>query len=364
MRTRTQFLSSFLLSAVFCISAGDFSAFAAPAPNAPSTGVQKSTPAAYQISGPFCNENLAVFLIKGKDKVKGQVLTLEEALAQKQVIVEETSDVNLLRVQNRSEQYVFLQSGDIVRGGKQDRAIQYDMMLAPKSGKISLPVFCVEHGRWQKRGQEGASSFSRSENALAGKELKLAAKKYGDQGSVWNNVSTVQGKLSRRIGAPVSSDASPSSFELTMDNEKVKSSTKQHISKLAEIVKGQSDVIGYAFAVNGKINSADVYASNALFQKLWPKLLKSTAAEAVAEADGKTNGSNAKLTSPKIEEVQKFLADAETKPSVRKTDSRDSEMTEQESSSSLLYQTKWYSAPREYKILDDQPVIHKNYIKK
>ena len=31
------------------------------------------------------------------------------------------------------------------------------------------------------------------------------------------------------------------------------------------------------------INSADVYASRALFVKLWPKLLKASAVEAVAE---------------------------------------------------------------------------------
>ena len=31
------------------------------------------------------------------------------------------------------------------------------------------------------------------------------------------------------------------------------------------------DVVGYVFAVNGKINSADLYPSNALFRKMWRK---------------------------------------------------------------------------------------------
>jgi hypothetical protein len=48
---------------------------------------------------------------------------------------------------------------------------------------------------------------------------------------------------------------------------------------------GQSDVIGYAFAVNGRVNSAEVYASGDLFRKLWPKLLKASAVEAVAELE-------------------------------------------------------------------------------
>lgn len=47
--------------------------------------------------------------------------------------------------------------------------------------------------------------------------------------------------------------------------------------------EGVGGVIGFAFAINGKINSADFYASHALFVKLWPKLLKSSAVEALAE---------------------------------------------------------------------------------
>ena len=56
-----------------------------------------------------------------------------------------------------------------------------------------------------------------------------------------------------------------------------------YIKKLSGIIDGKSDVIGYAFAVNGKISSSDVYGSNALFRQLWPKLLKASAVEAIAE---------------------------------------------------------------------------------
>jgi hypothetical protein len=57
---------------------------------------------------------------------------------------------------------------------------------------------------------------------------------------------------------------------------------------LAPIIDGadaRGDVIGYAFAINGKVNSADLYGSKPLFRKLWPKLLKASAVEAVAEFD-------------------------------------------------------------------------------
>ena len=44
-------------------------------------------------------------------------------------------------------------------------------------------------------------------------------------------------------------------------------------------------MIGFVFAINGKLNSGDVYASPDLFAKMYPKLLHAAALEAVAERD-------------------------------------------------------------------------------
>lgn len=318
-----------------------------------------------RVSQAFCSDNLAVYLIHGKDKIQNQkILTLEEALEKKLVAVEETSDVNNLRVSNKSDSIVFLQSGDIVRGGKQDRAIQYDMMLAPRAKNLPLQVFCVEHGRWQQRGPEPEAQFSKSQNQLASKDLKLAAKKIGSQGSVWEKVSSFQGALSQRLGSSVCAPPSPSSLELSFDNSKLKAASGAHEEKLKGIINGQTDVVGYAFAINGKINSADVYASNELFKKLWPKLLKASATEAVAE---KAKGSSA---APAPNEILRFLSEAENKPCQSKAKNQISETTEQESSSSLVYKTRWYSAPARVQVLQAKPQVsdyrdvHVNYLAK
>ena len=44
--------------------------------------------------------------------------------------------------------------------------------------------------------------------------------------------------------------------------------SKKRIKALSGILQNKSDVIGYVFAINGHVNSADVYASRALFAKL------------------------------------------------------------------------------------------------
>jgi hypothetical protein len=72
---------------------------------------------------------------------------------------------------------------------------------------------------------------------------------------------------------------------LTLEDDKVDQKVERYIRKLSPIIGGDggAPVIGYAFAINGKVNSADLYGSKALFRKLWPKLLKANAIEAVAE---------------------------------------------------------------------------------
>jgi hypothetical protein len=105
----------------------------------------------------------------------------------------------------------------------------------------------------------------------------------GNQGIVWSEVSAFQQKLMTNAGADVRAKASPSSLQLTLENKKVNEALDQYTQKLTPILEGHKDVIGYAFAINGKVNSAEVYGSAALFQELWPKLLRANATEALAE---------------------------------------------------------------------------------
>ena len=93
----------------------------------------------YRLSGPYTHGNLSVFLMHGKDRLKGQTfLTLEEALIQKKVIVRETREVSRLTIENVSTEDVYVQSGDIVKGGAQDRMLVVDLILPPKSGQIPI----------------------------------------------------------------------------------------------------------------------------------------------------------------------------------------------------------------------------------
>src|SRR5262250_1278727 len=79
----------------------------------------------YTISGPYTHDNLTIFLLHGRDTLSGKpLLTLQEALEQKKVVVHETKEVNKLSVENLSANAeIYIQAGDIVKGGQQDRIL-------------------------------------------------------------------------------------------------------------------------------------------------------------------------------------------------------------------------------------------------
>src|SRR2546421_6738898 len=127
-----------------------------------------------KLSGPYTHGNLTVFLIHGPDRMKGrEFLTLAEAMEKKVVVVHETSNVNELAIENTGSTDVYVQSGDIVKGGKQDRTIAMDFIAPAHSGKIPIAAFCVEHGRWQQRGNEDAAEFMAGD-VVAGEAVKIA----------------------------------------------------------------------------------------------------------------------------------------------------------------------------------------------
>jgi len=305
----------------------------------------------YRLSGPYTHKNLTIFLVHGKNTIKAKsFLTLQEALVQKKVVVYETKSVNELSIQNFSNEDVYVQSGDIVKGGAQDRMIGVDLIVPPRSGKMPISAFCVEHGRWSGRGSERAAVFSSSSDAVATREIKLAAKRENSQGGVWESVTVAQDKLSRNVGTRVNSSVSSSSLQLAVENGKVQESADSYIKALSGIADRGDDVIGYVFAINGKVNSADIYGSNVLFKKLWPKLLKANAVEAIAGMQ------QDKFKPASAASVQGFLSDSEKAKGSPKDVSARVNLLTREDDENILFETRDKDQKGAW--------IHRNYIKK
>lgn len=291
----------------------------------------------YKLSGPYTYANLTIFLIHEPDQPNGKPLVpLQEAMERKTVIVHETSEVNELAIENVSQtEEVLVQAGDIVKGGQQDRVLAVDLIMPARSGNMPIAAFCVEEGRWQQRGQERAAQFNSSYDMAASKDLKMAAKQAKSQSGVWEEVGVAQSKLSRSVDADVRSNVSRSSLQLALENEKVQESTAAYVTKLSSIVEGKSDVIGYVFAINDKINSAEIYYSNDLFRKFWPKLLKTTAIEAVAERPLNENRQTVSADT-----IKASFADAERGEESTSTITERTQVIKRESEKGLFFETR------------------------
>jgi len=306
----------------------------------------------YRISEPVSYKNLSIFLIHGKDEnTKGNILTLQEALERKLFVVYETSEVNELDVENLSKEFdVFIQSGDIVKGGKQDRVLAVSIIIPARSGRVSIESFCVESGRWTKRGSEDSGKFTSSNDRIVTKELKIAANATRSQQEVWNQVSEAQAKLGKTVGGSVAAADSASSLQLSLENRQVVANVDDYIRHLSALTDGKSDVIGYAFAVNGKINSADVYVSSSLFKKVWPKMLKAAATEAVAESRG------VRLAAPvKAGDIEGFIGDSEKARAKEQSVGAGARLVTREDKDNVMFETRDEKS---------KAVVHKSYVKK
>lgn len=309
----------------------------------------------YRISGPYTHDNLSIFLIHdSRQAAAKRFLTLQEAMDQKKVAVYETGSVNELSIENLSSEDVYVQSGDIVKGGRQDRVFPTDFVITSHSGKVPIASFCVERGRWSKRGAEAADQFSGSTQLVATKTLKMAARGPGGQTEVWNQVANAQASLASVVevgtaGAPAS--ASPTSMQLSLEGKQVREATDAYVRHLTGIVDGRADAVGFAFAVNGQLSSADIYSSSDLFRRMWPKLLKASAVEAMTERRGTKASSG-----PDASAVRALLADAGPARESSKEVARRLQVVTRDSGKTVLFETRDHDAGGAW--------LHKSYIVK
>ncbi len=328
---------------------------------APAQSQAEATAPAPRISGPFTHDNLAVYLVHGPSAPGPVPLTLGEAMARGHAVVHETGNVNRLAIENTGGEEVFVQAGDIVKGGQQDRVLTISLLVPPRSGRIDIDAFCVEQGRWSARGKEDVKRFASANMALPSREAKLAmmmpAKPSaaaapmavgamaagssagllpetsalqartrtiparplngGDTGDtstrqsrMWSSVASTQRKLSDNVGSPVAAAQSASSLQLSLENTQLTEARTAFMTSLESAGTREGDVVGYVFAVGGKLNSGDIYASNGLFAKMWKKQLEAAVTEAIAEkSSGPVTAPSA--TAPAVGDVAAFIARAE-----------------------------------------------------
>jgi hypothetical protein len=206
----------------------------------------------------------------------GDYRTLDEGLREGVVEITEVSEqgsVPELRVVNRGPHPVLIVDGEELVGAKQNRVVNLTILVAPQS-TLTIPVSCVEAGRWRARSRSFASAprtqyaSGRAERmAQVTRSIVADRGHYSDQSQVWSDIADKFAQL--RATSPTG--AMEALFE-------------QHAPFIDSCVAACGPVegqIGALFAVNNSILGFDLFDAPETLTTLLPKLVRSVAVDAL-----------------------------------------------------------------------------------
>jgi hypothetical protein len=252
------------------------------------------------IGTPVTFGNLTLFPLLRPD-VNGapDYLLLEEAIAQGLARVTELTAVGSvpeLRFENDSERPVLLLDGEELIGAKQNRVLNLTV-LAPAKQSIVIPVSCVEAGRWHAE----APDFKTAEHILysrarAHRTAQVTASMRGsgtrrsNQSAIWDDIA----QKSLRMNAHSSTGAMSAVYE-------------KHAQWVEEYVNAfASDPLqaGVIFVISGSCIGVDLFDNPATLRRLFPKLIRSYALDALELPTGTHRGADGQQAVKFVEQIR------------------------------------------------------------
>ncbi|HET9280971.1 MAG TPA: DUF6569 family protein [Candidatus Angelobacter sp.] len=306
------------------------------AANAGDSGSMPATINDYKILAPISHGDLTIFpVVSARVHDTSEFITLDEGIRSGEVVVTEVgnlhstmrrrpyvqqygggAEVNRLVLVNNSKHPLILLAGEVVTGGKQDRVVGKDRIVPAESDPVDLSVFCVEHGRWT----ETSDKFDTHASVMLQPSVRKKAMAEQNQQQVWDEVGRSRAVLTDKAVAAAPTTSSAGLPAYSYDIQQLRDTTSYAKARENAVVKQQVDsivepmqksyesvikqlrnqnAVGVVVAVRGRIVWADMFASGALLDKYWPKLLDSYATEAMT-----ASGAHGEVS---IKEAQAFL---------------------------------------------------------
>jgi hypothetical protein len=227
------------------------------------------------------HETLTVFPLfpSGSTIEEVDYLLSDEAVAAGSVTVEEISEsgsVPTLMVTNQSDHRVLFLEGEELRGAKQNRVLNTSVLIGART-RATIPVSCVEQGRWRFRSRQFTPSDSYSSSKLR-KSLKSSVSRslraghghQSDQGAVWKEVA----RQMTSLGSSSETHAMADTYE----------SYRGRIEEFRDHLKYVEGATGLAVAVGPALVALDLFDKPATCQKIWDRLLTGIVMDALEEA--------------------------------------------------------------------------------
>jgi hypothetical protein len=218
------------------------------------------------IGQPTHHHNLTFFPLLWPKTHDPSYTLLSDAIEAGEAVVEEVNEsgsVPNLAVTNRCKRPLLIPEGEILIGAKQNRVINVTVLVAA-GVKFTLPVSCVEAGRWQYQSRHFESKFC-APPSLRNKKLKAVHRNRSagrpaasDQGEVWEEVqSCLEGVAARSETASLTDAFASAEAKL-----------KEHCKSLV-LPEGAAGVL---VGRHDRIIGMDLFDSPTTLKTLWNRL--------------------------------------------------------------------------------------------
>ncbi len=235
----------------------------------------------FEIGEPVKTANLEMIPLFNTLKSKTKYITLKEGLEKETLeIVEKNNSgtVAELRVINKGNKRVLLLDGEELAGAKQNRILNTTILLKKYSDTL-IPVSCTEAGRWHYKTRKFYDSDVMAipelrEKKTASVSFSLSSNDdfHSNQREIWNEVNYMLDDYA--VGS------SPTQAMKDAYREKEKD-----VENYLKEINSQKNQQGFIIVINNKIVGMDYLSSSAAFKKLFAKLLKSYAMQAIKKVE-------------------------------------------------------------------------------
>jgi hypothetical protein len=200
--------------------------------------------------------------------------TLEQAIAEGAVEVVEQASATVpeLTLRNKGAVMIFVLDGEEVIGGRQNRIVNASFLIAANS-TVTLPVTCVEHGRWHDVSRVFSSGESMPHAMRLAKHRQVSAslarmsRPIADQGATWDAIAEKQATTGTRSATGALHD--------------IYQSQQERLSAWEQTFPYVPGAVGFIIGLGGQITGADLFDQPETAEALWPKLRRSYALDAL-----------------------------------------------------------------------------------
>ena len=201
-------------------------------------------------------------------------LTLEEAGERARITeVSEAGSVPFLKVANGADQPLLLLDGEELIGAKQNRILNTTVLVGAHT-EVTIPVSCVEQGRWGYRGRQfspgDASLFASLRARKASRvsqSLRVGRGHQADQGEVWDLLACRASELD--VDSPTGAMR-----DLYARHETDMAAARQALT-------AQPGQVGALIYMGTRWVGIDLLAGPGLFGRAWPRLCAGYVADAI-----------------------------------------------------------------------------------